>query len=186
VGWVDVSEPYVASPRLPAELTPDTELRAAAQDTSALDIYRCLVERIDLSQRRIEGLFETRLVGCKLTGTDLAGTAIEDTIFEDCTLGYTNLRMARLERVRFERCVLDEVDAYEARLLDVDFGDSRLVSLDIDKVRAERVDLRRAGELGLRAVGRLDGWLIGEHQLPAMMYSLAAAAGLGIERFEEP
>lgn len=185
MAWIDVSEPYAAPPRVAAEGTPFVEPDADT-DAARLDLYRNVVERVDLSQRRIDSLVQSRLVGCKLTGTDLAGAPIEDTVLEDCTLGYTNLRMARLERVRFVRCVLDEVDAYEAHLIDVDFGDSRLVSLDVDRVRAERVDLRRARELGLRAVGRLDGWLIGEHQLPAMMYSLAAGAGLGIERFEEP
>ncbi|MDH3704650.1 MAG: pentapeptide repeat-containing protein [Acidimicrobiia bacterium] len=190
MGWVEVSEPYASPPRLPEGLALDTDTAADGADpdpdADPIDLYRSRIERADLSRLRIGSIRECLLVGCKLTGTDLAGAPVADTVFENCMFTYTNLRMARLERVRLEGCVLEEADAYEARLVDVDLGDSRLVSLDIDRVIGERVDLRRATELGLRAIGRLDGWLIGEHQLPAMIYALAASAGLDIERFEDP
>jgi len=184
VGWVDITEPYTQRPRIPDGLP--TGAPSLPADGDPLDLYRIALDRRDLSQVRIASAQECHFRGCKLVGADLAGAEVSDVIFEDCSFRYANLRMARLERVRFSNCAFDETDAYEARLDDVDFADSRLVGLNIDGVRARRVDLRGATQLGLDGAKRLDGWLVTEDQLPALTYALAAAAGLDIEQPLDP
>ncbi len=154
-----------------------------AHTTAELEISLAgsIVERSDLSRLRLTVVRQSRLVGLKLTGTDFSGAAIRDVEFVDCRLHLTSLRMAELERVTFTNCTFEDVDAYSAGLTDVTFPETRLNAFNLDQTRAERVDLREANLDGLKGLDRLEGFLIAEHQLPALAFQLADAVGLSIE-----
>ncbi|MEL6984091.1 MAG: pentapeptide repeat-containing protein [Actinomycetota bacterium] len=140
----------------------------------------------DLSQARVSVLQRSRLEGCKLAGTDLSAASLTDVEFARCTLRYTNLRMARLRRVRFVECTLLDVDGFQLELSDVSVDGCRLTGVNVDRLVAERVDLRGAAELGLSGVGRLDGCLVDDHQLPALAPLLALAVGLDLPLDPDP
>ncbi|MDH4168190.1 MAG: pentapeptide repeat-containing protein [Acidimicrobiia bacterium] len=201
--WIEVEEPFAAAPRVasvhPQErwsgergLLDDDELWVTGTMLtgvvfqpgvgSVVDASDCVFERCDLSRLRLRSLDACRFVDSKLVGADLGGATIDDVVFERCSFRYANLRGARLRRVRFDECTFDETDAYEIDLTDVGFDGSRLISVNVDRMRAVRVDLRGTTELGLEAAGRLDGCLVTEHQIPQLMYALAFASGLGVER----
>jgi len=149
---------------------------------SVLEARSSLLERCDLSGLSFQSLRTSRLVGCKLAGTDFAGATVQDVLFESCTFRYVNLRMAKLKRVQFVDCTLDDVDLFEASLDSVAFPGSALTKVNVDRLQASRVDLREASELGLTGVGSLRGCLVSEDQLPWLMYTLAFASGLDLER----
>ncbi len=153
----------------------------SACDALEISLAGSLVERCDLSRFRFAVLRQSRLVGVKLTGTDFSGGMVRDVEFVDCMLHLTSFRMAELERVTFTNCVLEDVDAYSAGLTDVAFPESRLKVLNLDQTKAARVDLRHAQLDALKGLARLDGFLIAEHQLPALAHQLADAVGLGVE-----
>ncbi|MEM9563504.1 MAG: pentapeptide repeat-containing protein [Actinomycetota bacterium] len=195
-GWAELVD-VVAGPDPAPDLAGCTELTVTESVVTGLtgveagltiEARRSRLGDADLSQASIRSLIGVRLDGCKLTGTDLAGARLTDVELRRCSLRYTNLRMARLERVRFVECTLDEVDAYEAEATDVEFVDTALNEVSVDRLRAERVDLRGATSLSLTAIGSLAGCLIDETKLMALAYPLAFAAGLGIERdpIDEP
>lgn len=148
----------------------------------AIEVRNGRLSSCDLSGARLAAVRGTMIEGCKLGGTDLSGAAITDVVFERCTLRYTDLRMARMQRVTFLDCTLDEVDLSGVEASDVVVDRSSLWAVNIDRLRATRVDLRGATELGLSAIGRLDGCLVADHQLPALAPSLALAVGLDLER----
>jgi len=154
---------------------------AHANDDLEISLAGSLVERSDLSRLRLTVVRQSRLVGLKLTGTDFSGAALRDVEFVDCMLHLTSFRMAELERVTFTNCTFEDVDAYSAGLRDVTFPQSRLNAFNLDQTRAERVDLREAELDGLKGLSRLEGFLIAEHQLPALAFQLADAVGLSIE-----
>ena len=160
----------------------DVTFGVAEDDPVVAEIWRSRFANSDLSSLRVSSVRSTSFVGCKFVGTDLAEARLDDVRFERCTFRYTNLRMAKLSRVEFSDCVLDDVDLYDATLEDVAFPSSRLTKLNVDRLRATRVDFRDATELELTSVGRLDGLLVGEDQLPTLTYALAFALGLGVER----
>ncbi len=139
----------------------------------------------DLSGARLTSMRGARLEGCKLDGTDLSDARLTEVILERCRLRFTNLRMARMERVAIEGCALDDVDAFDLQATDVGFDGTSLRAVNVDRLQATRVDLRGATELGLAAVGRLDGCLVADHQLPALAPLLALAVGLDLERPSE-
>ncbi len=139
------------------------------------------IEESDLSQLHIDSVTESRLNGVKLVGTDFSEASTRDTEFSGCVLWLANLRMSKFERVAFESCTIDDVDAYGADFVDVGFNDSALSAFSIDRVTATRVDLRGCTSVGLTAIGRLDGFLISEHQLYALAPQLARVAGLTIQ-----
>lgn len=163
-----MTEPCAAPP------LPDEPAAGQLEAERVRSLERGRLERLDLSRHHITERRPCPLVECTLTGTDLSRVRPEDTALDGCTLSYTRLRMTEHIGVRIAGCVLDEVDADEARLADV------------DRVRAEPVDRRGPHDLGRYAVGRLAGRLVDESPLPAMMAAPAAGAGLGIERVEEP
>jgi len=138
------------------------------------------IEGSDLSRLHFNSVTESRLIGVKLSGTDFSGASTRDTEFNGCVLRLANLRMSEFQRVTFESCTIDDVDAYAAHFGDVAFDDSALSAFSIDQVTATRVDLRGCTSVGLTAIGRLDGFLISEHQLFALAPQLAHIAGLAI------
>lgn len=140
----------------------------------------------DLSGARLTVLRGCRLEGCKLDGTDLSDARLIDVALDRCRLRFTNLRMARLERVAVERTTLDDVDAFDLQATDVGFDGSALESVNVDRLQAIRVDFRGVTQLGLAAIGRLDGCLVADHQLPALAPVLAMAVGLDLERPPDP
>ena len=150
---------------------------AMTLEASGSEFRRC-----DLSGATIPSLRSTRMEDCKLTGTDLSTAALQDVVFDRCRFRHVNLRMAKLRRVRFVDCTLDDVDCFELRAEDVEFPGCALDGVNVDRLSAERVDLRSANVLAFNSVGSLAGCLIGEHQVTALAYSLAFAAGAGIER----
>lgn len=154
---------------------------AYATDELEISVAVSTIERSDLSRLRLNVVRQSRLVGLKLTGTDFSGAAIRDVEFVDCMLHLTSFRMAELERVRFANCTFEDVDCYSAGLTDVTFPECRLSTFNLDQTRADRVDLREAELDGLKGLSRLDGFLIAEHQLPALAFQLADAVGLSID-----
>lgn len=146
-----------------------------------LHITASVVERSDLSRADLRLVRSSQLTGVKLVGTDFSGGLIRDTMFTDCVLRLANFRMATFERVAFHGCVFEDVDAYSTTFIDVDFAATGLQSFNIDHATAERVDLRECTAIDLAGIRRLDGFLVSEHQLPALTYQLAAAVGLGVE-----
>jgi len=147
-----------------------------------LDASWCSFGYCDLSRAKVQRLRASRLSDCKFVGTDLSDADVVDVVFERCVFNLASLRMARFSRVRFEDCTLREVDAFELVATDVSFDGTEVDRLNVDRLRATRVDFRNAKSLELEAVARLDGCLVADHQLPGLMYQLAFAAGLGIER----
>ncbi len=139
----------------------------------------------NLAQLRLTSIHKCVITGCKLVGVDLSGATLTDVVFEQCTLRYANLRMAKLRRVQFVNCTLDDVDCFELNAANVEFEATRLSKVNVDRMKASKVDLRGASELQLTGLGQLSGCLVAEHQLPGLAYGLALAAGLGIEREPE-
>lgn len=139
-----------------------------------------IVEGSDLSRLRVLSATECLLSGAKLVGTDFSGALVRDTGFDGCVLRLANLRMSKLQRVAFSGCTIEELDAYGAEFEDVTFNDCTLSAFSIDQVRALRVDLRGGTAVGLTGVGRLDGFLVSEHQLFALAPQLADVAGLSV------
>ncbi|MEZ5375854.1 MAG: pentapeptide repeat-containing protein [Acidimicrobiales bacterium] len=152
---------------------------------STLDIVRSSLDQCDLSRLTVRSIRASHVVGAKLVGTELSGSLLTDVVFEHCTFRYANLRMATLRRVCFAECQFVDVDAFEATMEDVDFEGSTIAELNVDRLSAARVDLRRASTIDLTGVGNLRGLLVAEEQLPALAYQLAAAAGLDIEASAE-
>ena len=192
-GWAELSETELSvSDDLDLAECSELEVNGSAVyglalssvESMELEIRRSLLDGCDLSRVRVRSVIASRLTGCKLTGTDFSGTTISDTVFEGCVLRLVNLRMAKLNRVAFIDCVLDDVDAYEMEATDVGFAGSRLTSLNFDRLKAERVDLREATEVTLSTANRLSGCLVAEHQLPGLVYTLALATDINIERDE--
>jgi len=136
----------------------------------------------DLSGVRVDSLRECTLTDTKLTGTDLSEAELSDVVFERCVLQLASLRMARLRRVQFTDCTLTDVDAYQSRWEDVAVDGSEVSGLSVDRLVAERVDLRGAHSLELQALGRLDGCLVSEAQAASLAHQLALAVGLDLER----
>lgn len=149
-----------------------------------LEVRRSEIGGCDLSQVRIRSLLATRLHGCKLTGTDLSGATIHDVVFERCHFRQSNLRQAQLRRVQFLGCTFDDVDCFELQAEDVEFPETALDQVNVDRLRAERVDFRGATAMALTAVGSLAGCLVGEHQIPALAYSLVFSVGADVERID--
>ncbi|HTO00890.1 MAG TPA: pentapeptide repeat-containing protein [Microthrixaceae bacterium] len=149
-----------------------------------LDASWCRFESSDLSRAEVHQLRSSRLSDCKLVGTDFSNAALTDVIFERCLISLANFRMARLNRVRFKDCTLKELDAFEMVATDLTFDGSELNQVNVDRLNANRVDLRGARSLGLEGIGRLDGCLVAEHQLTDLIFQLAFAVGLGIETIE--
>lgn len=146
-----------------------------------LDVHRSSLDACDLSGLRIVTIRRSTLTGCKLVGADFSGSTIADVAFHGCAFRYANWRMASFKRVSFVDCTIDEVDGFELTMEDVDLPGTTINDLNVDRLEAIRVDLREASEIGLRAVSGLRGCLISEHQIPALAYSLAMAAGVDIE-----
>lgn len=147
-----------------------------------LDSSWCVFSSCDLSRCDVRRLRASRLSDCKLLGTDFSDADVSDVIFERCVFNLASLRMARFRRVTFVDCVLREVDAFELSATDVSFEGSELDRVNVDRMNATRVDLRGARSLHLEAVGRLEGFLVTDDQLPGLVYQLAFAAGLGVEQ----
>lgn len=136
----------------------------------------------DLSGDRFRSVRQCRFDHCRLTGADFIEAEITDVTFEQCEFRLASFRMARLERVSFVDCRLSEVDAFELAAKSVSFDGSRLDGINLDRLRAERLDLRGADSLTLEGVGRLDGCLVTELQLHGLVHELAAATGLLVEQ----
>lgn len=139
-----------------------------------------IVEGSDLSRLQMLGVMECLLSGAKLVGADLSSSLIRDTGFDGCVLRLANLRMSTLQRVAFSGCTIEDLDAYSAEFEDVTFNDCTLSAFSIDRVAAARVDLRGCTTVGLTGIGRLDGFLVSEHQLFALAPQLADVAGLSV------
>lgn len=152
------------------------------EDPVELDASWCTFSYCDLSRADVRRLRASRLSDCKFVGTDFSDASVHDVVFERCMFTLASLRMARFERVRFDDCTLREVDAFELTATDVAFDGSDLDRVSVDRWRTNRVDLRGATSLHLEAVGRLEGCLVAEHQLEGIVYQLAFASGLGVER----
>lgn len=161
-------------------------LSIGAEPPPLIEAYRSAFQTCDLSGMRIPTLRQCRISDSKLTGTDFSEGRLTDVVFERCLLQLTQLRMARIERVQFIDCTLREVDAFELVAENVSFDGSELDRVNIDRLRANRVDLRGAQVLSFEAMGRLDGCLVSEAQLHGLVYDLAFAAGLGVERPDDP
>jgi uncharacterized protein YjbI with pentapeptide repeats len=157
----------------------------AGQPMPRLRASRSALIGCDLSGARFDELRNVRLVDCKLVGADFAGAQLLDVLFERCVLRIVNFRMVKLRRVQFTDCTLFDVDALDLDAEDVAFSGSDLEKVNIDRLRARRVDLRGARRLGLERVGPLSGCLVEDRQLPALIFPLAFAAGLDIERVSE-
>lgn len=190
-GWAGLSGVAV-DPSAPPDLSACSELTVEdsvidgltllGPEPLRIEIFRSGLDGCDLSQATIGTIRHSRLTGCKLTGTDFSGGLISDVVFDRCQLRFANLRMATLDRVSFVDCVLDDVDGYELKAQHVDFPGSTVTGLNLDRLEAVSVDFRHAESLLLNGIAKLSGCLVSEHQLPALSYSLAAAAGLAIER----
>jgi uncharacterized protein YjbI with pentapeptide repeats len=147
-----------------------------------LRIHRSHFSGCDLSGQVIRNVRSSRFSACKMIGADFSGGTVADVVFERCILRYVNFRMATLSRVEFIDCTFDDVDCYQMEATDVAVPGSSLSVVNFDAVAATRFDLREAKEIIFSAVGRLDGCLVAEHQLPGLAYSLAMAAGVQVER----
>ena len=148
---------------------------------SSVEILRSVVDQCDLSRVTVRSIRGSRFVGAKFVGTEFSGASLTDVVFERCSFRFSNLRMATLRRVRFEDCVIDDVDAFEASMEDVDFAGSEITGFDVDRLAAKRVDLRYASMVELKGIGNLSGLLVAQHQLPGLALALANAVGLDIE-----
>jgi len=154
----------------------------ANAEAAEISVWRSTFERLDLSGLRFQTMRRSRIVGCKLVGTDLAGSTIEDVLFDNCSLRHVNLRAAKLNRVCFDNCTLDDIDLFEATLTNVDFVQSTLSEVNVDRLSAAKVDFRDATQLEFKGLSNLKGCLVTEEQLPSLMYALAFACNLGIEK----
>ena len=189
-GWAELVDVVASEVRIDAHDCSDLSITGSSlrdvtfdvEDQLTAEIWRSNLENSDLSAIRVSSVRSTTFVGCKFVGTDLAEARLNDVRFERCTFRYTNLRMAKLARVEFHDCAIDDVDLYDATMEDVGFPLSRITKLNLDRMRATRVDFRDANELELAAIGRLDGVLVAEDQLPTLSYALAFSLGLGVER----
>lgn len=193
-GWAELVEVSAVGCRVDVEDCSDLSVTGSylgdavfdvGEESPEVEIWRSRFENSDLSALRVSSVRSSTFVGCKFVGTDFAEARLDDVKFERCTFRYTNLRMAKLNRVEFSDCVIDDVDLYDSTMEDVAFPMSRVVKLNVDRIRATRVDLRDAAEVELASITRLDGVLVGEDQLPTLMYSLAFSLGLGVERPED-
>ncbi|MFT7602330.1 MAG: hypothetical protein ACI8TP_005298 [Acidimicrobiales bacterium] len=149
------------------------------------DIHRIKLLRSSVSGSDLSGLTLSSMRGChlsdtKLVGSDFSDGTLTDLVFERCSFRLANLRAATLERVSFVDCVLDDVDLFEAQLTDVTVVGSSLNKTSVDRVRAERVDLRGATTLEPVGIGRLDGCLIDRGQAIGLAAQLAQAVGLAV------
>jgi len=151
-------------------------------EAAEVSVWRSTFERLDLSGLSFQTVRSTRIVGCKLVGTEMAGSTLENVLFENCTLRHVNLRAAKLNRVCFNNCTIDDVDLFEATVLNVDFAQSTLSEVNVDRLNANQVDFRDATQLGFKGLSTLKGCLVGEEQLPSLMFALAFACDLGIEK----
>lgn len=158
------------------------EVSFTVEGAVVVEAWQSQFDGCDLSTLRFQSVRGVRFVGCKFVGTDFADARLEDVVFERCTFRYVNFRKARLMRVAFSDCSIDDVDLLDATMQDVDFEGSLLTKVNLERVSATRVDLRGASEIDLASFGRLDGFLVTEHQLPVLMYRLAFSVGLGVER----
>jgi len=140
----------------------------------------------DLSGARFDSLRNVRLVDCKMVGADFAGAQLIDVSFERCVMRIVNFRMVTLRRVQFVDSTLHDVEAFDLDAEDVAFTRSDLEKVNVDRLRARRVDLRGARQLGLERVSALNGCLVEDRQLAALTFQLAFAAGLDIERAVDP
>ncbi|MEE9413917.1 MAG: pentapeptide repeat-containing protein [Acidimicrobiales bacterium] len=152
----------------------------AAEHCATAEVRQSTFNNCDFGSLKFRSLRSASFVDSKLLGTDFSGAVLTDVLFERCILRYANLRRAKLSRVAFSNCTLLDIDAFEASFDDVDFSRSTLTKVNIDRVTANRVDIRTARELGLNAVGRLDGWLAAGHQLPELAAPLALSVGLTV------
>lgn len=139
-------------------------------------------EYCDLSSSKVRRLRSVRMSDCKFAGTDFSGSELTDVVFERCVFSYANLRMSKLTRVQFEDCGLSDVDAFEMVATDLCFDGSELNKVNIDRLKAIRVDLRGAVTLGFEGLARMDGLLVSEQQLSALVFHMAFGLGLGVER----
>ena len=156
------------------------------QSMPRVNASRSALVGCDLSGARFDSLRNVRFVDCKLVGADFSGGQLLDVSFERCVLRIVNFRMVTLRRVQFVDSTLHDVDALDLDAEDVAFTGSDLEKVNIDRLRARRVDFRGTRQLGLERVGALNGCLVDDHQLGALKYHLAFAAGLDIERDVEP
>ncbi len=198
-GWAELSSVELSGGPLP-DLTECVDLTISDSNISgialgpsdlqrpgelSIEIFRSVLSGCDLSRATIRTITGCRIEGCKLTGTDLSTASVTDVVFERCALSLTNLRMAKLKRVQFVDCDLDQVDAYQLEASDVALPGSSLTELNLDGLRAERLDLREAKQLSFTVANSLNGCLVAEHQLAGLAHALAFAAGIGVERFAE-
>lgn len=140
-----------------------------------------VIEACDASRLRFASVRASSFRGVKLVGADFSEALVRDTEFHNCVVRLTNFRMATLERVRFVDCTVTDADAYGAEFRDVSFEECDLEAFNIDRVTAERTDLRHCRTLELSGFTRLDGFLVADHQLPALSYQLANAVGLKVD-----
>lgn len=189
-GWAEFAGVAIVSSRIDLngctelDITESSLLDTAftEQGDAVVTARRSLFERCDLSGLSFQSLRTSRLTGCKLVGADFAGGVVDDVVFENCSFRYVSFRMAKLKRVQFIECTFDDVDLFEATLESVGFPGSTLTDVNVDRLDATRVDLREANEVGLTGIGSLRGCLVAEDQLPSLMYTLAFATGLDLER----
>ena len=147
-----------------------------------LDVFNSEILGCDMSRARFTAVRGTRFADSKLVGADFGGAEISDVSFERCVLTFANLRSARLRRVRFVDCTLRDVDASNADVENVSFAGSDLDRFNLDRFRASRVDFRRSQLTAIENLGNLSGCLVDEEQLPGLVYELAFALGLDLER----
>lgn len=188
-GWAELSG--VAAEGQGFDLTGCTELELSNSSftdvefgeasEAELTVADCRFEKCDLSGIRFASIRRSTFVGCKFLGTDFSSGKLGDVTFDQCTLRFANMRMARLARVAFTECSIDDLDMFDAVVEDLDFTKSRITKLGVDRLKAERVDLRYATELAFAQIIRLDGFLVAEAQLPQLMHGLAQATGLTVD-----
>ena len=154
--------------RLVLEYSSVQNLVLCPEDSIELDASWCTFSYCDLSRGQVHRLRGSVLSDCKFMGTDFSDADVMDVVFERCVFSLASLRMARLRRVRFEDCTLSDVDAFELTATDVSFDGSELDKVNVDRLRATRVDLHGAQSLRLENVVRLEGVLVAEHQLPGL------------------
>ncbi len=188
-GWAELSG--VTAEGLGFDLTDCAELELVnsnftdvefgeASDTE-FSVADCRFEKCDLSGIRFSSIRRAAFIDCKFLGTNFSTGALADVSFEQCTFRFVNMRLAKLARVAFQACSIDDLDLFDAAVEDLDFSRSRIAKLGVDRITAERVDLRHAAEVGFSQIIRLDGFLVAESQLPQLMHGLAQATGLSVE-----
>lgn len=189
-GWLDLDDALVEGDTLNLEGVKEVSIRdcvlrdvaVIASPRTRLEIHRCRIERSDLSGCALSTVVGTRFVDSKLVGVDLSESEISNVSFERCTLRLANLRLAKLQRVCFETCDMHEADLYGAGIEDLVVPGSRLTAVSLDRVEADRFDLRGVEVLQVTAVGALRGFLVSEAQLAGLTDLLALATGIGVQR----